>query len=161
MLTQVCSSRTTVRSKKKKIPWPWWELVGAMWNSQEGRTLWMSSVLEPHKVTCVLSNLVPMVTNALSSSSNVKIVSKQVHYVRSTNTASWNCNNLKNPKQQPYNCHKLFLTLTEQTVTADTWMMKHSVWSELWTKSTVTQRVSLPVLFWERLLMTGVCVLGT
>lgn len=103
----------------EKTPWPWWELVETMWNSQEGKTLWMSSVLEPHKVTSVLSNLVPMVTNTLCSSSNVKIMSKQVYYVRSTNIARQNVSDLKKKKKNIVQTVK-FLTLTEQTVPADT-----------------------------------------
>lgn len=112
VLTRVCNSRTTVW-RKKNPAWPWWELVETMWNTQGGKTLWMSSVLEPHKVTSVLSNLVPMATNTPCSSSNVKIMSKQVHYVRSTNTD-------RNAATFPKLSWVEFLTLPEQTAPADT-----------------------------------------
>lgn len=53
----------------EKTPWPWWESLWRPCGSlKKGKTLWMSSVLEPHKVTSVLSNLVPMVTAAAPTS---------------------------------------------------------------------------------------------
>lgn len=64
-------------------------------------------------MTSVLSNLVPMVTNILSSSYNVKIMSKQVHSVRSTNRLD--CSNVrKNITETDV------ISLIEQTVPADT-----------------------------------------
>lgn len=79
----------------------------------------MSSVLEPHKVTSVLSNLVPMVTNILSSSYNVKIMSEQIHHVRSYQRSQTELQKLK-LKHCPNCCEFKFLTLTEHEVPADT-----------------------------------------
>lgn len=125
---------------EKKTQQAWRELVETMWNSQEGKTPWMSSVLKAHKVSSVPSNLVPMVTNTHNSGSNTTIMSKQVNCVGCTNTARWNCNNLYKCYKNCYwqsshsrcsQCRQCQPTLAQ--------MMQRSVWSEFQTWSTVTQ----------------------
>lgn len=135
----------------KKTQQPWWELVETMWNSQEGKTLWMSSVLEAHKVSSVLSNLVPMVTNTQNSSSNTKIMSKRdgtaITSINTTKTVIGRVHILKVHSTDSASRH---------------WRRRWSAVCDLNCKpDPLWHWVSLPGLFWERgLLRNRMCVAG-
>ena len=125
-----------------------------MWNFQRGKTRWMSSVLEPHKVTSVLYNLVPMVTNPLSSRSNIKMMSKQVHCVMSANITRRKYSNLKTTLPKLSLEVQRLLRVTGQTVPADGGVMCVICTANLihW-----DSRVSLLGLFAECLCECALC----